>query len=352
MFKNRKEKRKTLILPANLENFNIKKKDPVKFLIVCLIIVVVGAGFYFLNSIIYGYLEWKYSEEVYKKALAEMPVDYTFLKPFRNWNVEPLELNAKAAISYLYTDRGEQKILFAKNIHQQLPIASLSKLFSAYLTVKSYDLKKEVEMTKDAIETEENTGMFWLGEKFTVEDLLHSMLIESSNDATMALADLMGRDKFVELLNQEVEKVGLRNTFFYDPVGLDPDLPGEKYNFSTAYDLARFVSLLVKKGWQDPRVNLIWEITRTKEYYLYRPDGSFHHKMINTNKLLSDEDFVSRYKIIGGKTGFTPMAQECFVLVIEAPYNKGFIVNVILGSQDRFQDAKTLINWIHKAYIW
>ncbi|MCD6410346.1 D-alanyl-D-alanine carboxypeptidase [bacterium] len=352
MFRSQKTREKPLILSSNLENFNTKKKPSFRFLIFVLVVALMAVGFYFLNVLISNYLEWQYSKDIYQKALMEMPVDYSFLKPFRNWSVEPLELNAKAAISFLYTDQGKQRVLYAKNINQPLPIASISKLFTAYFAVKSFNLKREVEITKEAIDTEEDTGQFWLGEKFVLEELLHSVLIESSNDAAMAIADLMGKDKFIELLNQEVRKIGLKKTYLHDPVGVDPDFPEEKYNFSTAYDLAKFAAFLIKKSWQDPRVNLIWEITKKKEYYLYRPDGSFHHKIISTNKLLSDEDFIKKYKIIGGKTGYTPMAKECFLLVIEAPNKKGIIINVILGSEDRFKEMKKLTQWIKKAYIW
>ena len=352
MFRNQKTKKRPLVLGANLENFNIKKKPSFRFFGFVLIAALVAGSFYFLNVLLSNYLEWRYSKDIYQKALMQMPIDYSFLKPFRNWNVEPLELNAKAAISFLYTDQGEQRILYAKNINQPLPIASISKLFTAYFATKSFNLKREVEITKEAIDTEEDTGQFWLGEKFVLEELLHSVLIESSNDAAMAIADLMRKDKFIELLNQEIKKIGLQETYLNDPVGVDPDFPGEKYNFSTAYDLAKFAVFLTKESWRDPRVNLIWEITKKKEYYLYRPDGSFHHKMISTNKLLSNEEFVKKYKIIGGKTGYTPMAKECFLLVIEAPNKKGIVVNVILGSENRFEEMKKLTQWIKKAYIW
>ncbi len=364
MSKNSKKKKiapsiiSTLAPPASLRGKIIipsiafinqnKNKKFVKIVAIFLFLAILSFGFYEFKTILSGYLEWKYSKTVYQKALAEMPVDYSFLRPFRNWNVKPLELNAKAAISYLHTNQGS-KIIFAKNIEKPLPIASLSKLFTAYVALKSYDLDKEVELTKEIIETEEEIGQFWIGEKFTVKDLLHSALIESSNDAAMALASGMGKEKFVKLLNSEVKSLGLKHTFFADPVGVDPDYPGEPYNFSTAYDLAKFTSSLVLKSKTDPRIDLMWEITKIPEYYLYRPDGSFHHKMINTNKLL--EEFKD--EIIGGKTGYTPMAKECFILVIKSPRNEdGFIVNVILGSDNRFKDMKQLINWTKQAYIW
>jgi D-alanyl-D-alanine carboxypeptidase len=325
-----------------------KPKEVLKVAGYIVLILAILFGIFGFKKVIDGYLAWRATEDVYSKMLAEIPIDYSFLKPFRNWNVENLEIGAEAVISMEVRDN-KSRILFEKNSKKLLPIASLSKLFSAYLFVENYDLNKEIKFSKKAIETEEEIGFFKPGEKFFVRGLLYSVLLESSNDATYALAEIAGEKTFIRLMNAEAQNLGLENSRFVDPIGLDPDYSWEKFNYSTAQDLANFLKFLLEKSEFDPRISLLLEITRTPEFYLYRSDGSFHHKVESTNKMLKDYQNL----IVAGKTGYTPLAKECFILVIKHPkYEDGYIVNVILGSKNRLKDMKKLINWVKRAYIW
>ncbi len=304
-------------------------------------------GSIFLGKIANEYLYWKKTKDIYTAAIVSAPVDYSFLKPFRNWKIGELEgINAKSAIS-LVTDSGNPRIIFDKSPEQIMPIASLTKLLTAYISLQNYDLNQEVVVSQRAVDTEENTGALKVGEKFTVDQLLHTMLIESNNDAARVLAEIMGERQFINLMNQEMEKIGLKYTHFVDPIGLDPDFLGQGYNYSTANDLAMLIRYILQEADKNPKIAKIFEITRNQKYQITLANGRPHHEAINTNKLLAE--FPDTF---GAKTGQTPIAGQCLLVILPQPKNKGHIINIILDSNDRFKDMENIINWINSAFVW
>ncbi|MCD5396500.1 MAG: serine hydrolase [Candidatus Pacebacteria bacterium] len=327
----------------------IKKKNFLKVILILLLFLFILFGIFKFKEVFEGYLNWQYFSKIYEKMLAQIPVDYSFLKPFRNWRVKDLQIGAVSVISVGVDNLGNEYILFSKNPDKILPIASLSKILSGFFVVENYNLNRIVKFSKKAIETEGEIGFFREGERFYVKDLLHSVMLESSNDATVALAEVVGVKKFVKMMQKKAKEIGLKNTYFVNPTGVDPDFPGEKYNYSTARDLAKLAKFILQKSKTDPRADFLIKMTQKKEFYLYRADNSFHHKIKNTNKLLEKY----QKEIIFGKTGYTLLAGECLLLVIKHPKEKdGFIINVILNSKNRFEDMEKLINWVKEAYIW
>ncbi len=253
-----------------------------------------------------------------------------------------LDLQVKAAISVKLDESGAENILFNKNINQPLPIASLTKLMTAFVVLENYDLSKEIEITKEAVSQEGDFGKLAIGRIYPVGYLLYPLLMESSNDAAFALANDyeeggMNRDKFVELMNLASQKMNLENTRFFNSTGLEPE-EGKittQLNYSTANDLVKLTKELLKKP-------LIWEILSTPIYNLYGPE------LKNTNELLFDESPDKLTKIIGGKTGYTEKAGGCLLLVLEDKKGSKFI-NVILGAQSveaRITEMQKLINWL------
>ncbi len=259
------------------------------------------------------------------------------LKPFRNKEVEDLETKTKSAISVFLNNQNKERVLFEKNIDQKLPIASLAKLMTALVVLENYDLSKEIKISPQAINQEEDFGKLEAGKFLPVKYLLYPLLMESSNDAAFALAndyDGMTERKFVELMNLEAERLNLTDTFFDNPTGLDPEESKTKMNYSTVADLAKLTKELLKKP-------LIWEILSTLKYDLYGPE------LINTNELLGEIP-----GIVGGKTGYTEEAGKCILLVIIAPKSSGYLINVILGTNDKFGEMRKLIEWVEQAYKW
>jgi serine-type D-Ala-D-Ala carboxypeptidase (penicillin-binding protein 5/6) len=167
--------------------------------------------------------------------------------------------------------------------------------------------------------------------------------VESSNDAAAALAEVIGRGVFVELMNLEARELGLSNTYFFNPTGLDPDDPQGPVNYSTSKDLATLASYIIQTY---PR---IFDILVIAQQDLLQK-GTFHHTMKSANELLSFEGWPT--PIVGGKTGWTPLAKGCLVLVLKSPKDQGYLVNVVLGSDDRFSQMKTLVNWTYDSFLW
>jgi len=321
------------------------------FLIVLLISFPFWWGINILEKNLKDFLFWKMTQDISFKAQTSQPLtnlNLSTFKPLRNWNIEDLQLKAKSAISVEVTKEGKTKVLFEKASSQKLPIASLTKLMTAYLILENHhDLSETIKITPEMVNQEEEIGNLKPGEVFKIRDLLYMSLIESSNDAAFALASGLKENSsqsFVDLMNEKAEELGLKNTYFANPTGLDPDNPENPINYSTAKDLAKFAQFLLKKPF-------LLETSITPELDIYLANGIFHHRVKNTNVILR-ENLKWRNLIIGGKTGWTPRAGGCLLLILKNPKSNSFIINVILGSEDRFEEMKKLINWIFTAYKW
>lgn len=253
-------------------------------------------------------------------------------KPIRNWGIKEPELSARSIYAI---DATSGKILLQKDSEKQRPIASLSKLVTALVILEKASLKDEILISQSAVETLGDAGGLAPGQNLSVESLLYAMLLESSNDAAQALAESTsgGNGQFVNFMNQKVKKLGLKNTSFSDPSGLNPQ------NLSTAEDLAKIAAEVIKY----PFLNYV---TTTKEAEIASPDGNYKHRLKNINTLLEKYP-----EIIAGKTGYTDEAGGCMIVVIKSPAG-GAVINIILGSQDRIADMDKLVEWEKEAFIW
>jgi D-alanyl-D-alanine carboxypeptidase (penicillin-binding protein 5/6) len=271
---------------------------------------------------------------------------YATFKPFRNWKTEGLEIKTGAALSVEITKEGQQRFLFNKNSTETRPIASLTKLMTALLALENYDLEKKTTISPSAAMIEGGMDYFKIGEGFYIRDLFYPLLMESSNEAAQALAEIMGEKEFVSLMNSRAKELGLENTYFLNPTGLDPEWLSVWPNYSTAREIAILSSFLLKEPF-------IWEILRTEKFELYTAEGLLHHRIENNNELLRLSDEIEwKSRILGGKTGWTPRAGECLALVLEQAGEESVIINVVLNAQDRFEAMKNLVDWIYSAYRW
>lgn len=241
---------------------------------------------------------------------------------------EAPDIGARSAISVKIDKQGNQKIIFKKNPNQILPIASLTKLMTSYVVIDNYDFSQQLTISKKAIGQPENFGNLKVGESLSVENLMYIALIESSNDSAFALSELVTEKGFVKLMNLEAEHLGMLSTNFVDSTGYLPE------NHSTANDLVKLSQHIANVA------PIIWEIASLPEFNLYTPDGVFHHQLSNTNELLGKYS-----EIIGGKTGYTEEAGGCLILVLTNPEDGSLLINVILGSEDRFKEMKKLIDY-------
>jgi len=241
-----------------------------------------------------------------------------------------LEISAKSAISVLYNlDPKKEEIVFEKESSAVLPIASLTKLMVSDIILENFNLNKVVRISENAVSQEGEMGNLKIGEELSVENLLYIMLIESSNDSAYALSEIITPEDFVLLMNLEAKYLGMSDTYFEDPTGISAK------NQSSTKDLVILVEHLLEKP-------LVWEILKKPEFELKLPDGVLHHKLKNTNEIL--REWGSNLEIVGGKTGYTIQANGCFVLVLKV-VEDGYLINVILGSNDRFGEMKKITDF-------
>lgn len=261
--------------------------------------------------------------------------------PLAKKGTEKIDLRARSVLALYVKENGKTKVLFEKDSKIPLPIASISKLMTALVAVKNYPPEQRITITPEILETSGDAGQLREGDVLTVKDLLYLSLMESSNDAIAALVEQLGEERFVALMNTETVRLNLSDTSFSNPTGLDDP---RQNNFSTTSDLAAFTRYLLDNYPQ------IFDILGQNELPLYTSDGMFHHMIRNTNELLGYPHWPT--KTLGGKTGVTIQAQETFLFVVESPDERGYIINVILGSQDRFSEMRQLLQWILQSYQW
>lgn len=277
----------------------------------------------------------------FHSILVKKLIFYQNKKPLKILREGEPKLTAGSAIS-VFLKNNQETIVYQKNENVILPIASLTKLMTAIISYDNYKLSDTITFTKKAVDQIGDVGNYKVGETFTIEGLLHSILMESSNDAAELLSEKIGSHKFIDLMNKKAKEIGMESTFFYNPTGL-PSKSGE--NVSTVKDLAKLTEYLLKKY---PK---ILEISSKREYNLYKADKKFHHKIINKDSLLKKQNNLG-VKIILSKTGYTKSARECLDLAIEFPQKEGKLINIILKSENRESDMIKLIDWLKTAIIW
>lgn len=265
--------------------------------------------------------------------------------PVKKQEAKEIEISAKSVLVF---DFKQDFFLYEKNTHEQRPIASLTKLVTAAIALDYSKLDEVVSISKNAVNVEGNSGFLKEKELLTIYDLLAAALLESSNDAAYALAEYTGNKlipnqetssasvkTFVRAMNQKFSDLGLVNSNFTDPSGLE-----DSKSFSTAYDFANFIKYLRN----NPNYDVIWEVLKLKTYETRSNIAS--HEFKSTNSLLDKLDGV-----IGGKTGYTDNALGNLLLVLAGPNNTE-IIYLVMGSDDRFGEMRKLIDWVKESWEW
>ncbi len=247
--------------------------------------------------------------------------------------VSPI-INANGSIG---VDLKTGGILFEKNPHERLPIASITKLMTILIILEENDLTETVKVSGNASTVGGSTMYLRTGETISVKATLLGALVNSANDAATALAEHNAGsvDEFVKKMNRKALSLGLVNTRFANPMGLD-----NPNNYSSAYDIAKLSKYIYQK-------EFVRNAAILRDVEVQSESGEYTHKLKSTNTLLGNE----HYNVKGLKTGRTDGAGLCLVSVSEN--NDGNeIITVVLGSPARFQETKVLIDWIFRAYTW
>lgn len=234
-------------------------------------------------------------------------------------------ISAKSALLY---DLTTEKALFSKNPYEKLPMASLTKIMTAIITLES-PKKDNKYIVSSADLVGENAMGLTIGEALSLEELFYGLILPSGNDAAETLASnyLGGRTKFIEAMNNKAKSLGLSNTNFTNPSGLE----GDGAQYTTAYDLLVMTRNVMK-------FPLFQKVVATVEYRI--PYAEFHKEFY----LYNETNLLTSYPGVKGvKTGFTDEAGFCLVTYLD--YEGHEIIGIILGSENRREEMKELLDY-------
>ena len=247
------------------------------------------------------------------------------------------------AHSYMVQLIGDDLPLLQRRSMKQMRPASLTKVLTSTIALEELDAKSPVVFSSFAKATGEKESSVPKGESFVRNDVIRFAMIESANDAAVALAEAVGRKRgafsfddaislFVQAANQKAKSLGMMDSHFENPTGLDND-----DHYTTAQDLFRLVSYAWDKHLE------VWEFSRAVDADIASMTDKAYH-IEATNELL--KEFPA---LLGGKTGLTDLAKGALILLYPVHPDRTAVI-VILGSDDRFGDGRKLIHWLEQAF--
>lgn len=244
----------------------------------------------------------------------------------------PVKINAYSlGKSAILMEEDTKRVLVSKNMSKKMLIASTTKIMTAVIAIESGKINKKVTVNDSILKSYGSNVYLEIGEKLKLEDLVYGLMLRSGNDAALMIADYLGGEKtFVQKMNKKAQKIGMKNTTFSNPHGLDE----KNKNYSTAYDMAilmRYANSLKK----------FKKINSTKKYSLTTNKKSYLWK--NKNKLLFQYKYTT-----GGKTGFTKKAHR--TLVTSASKNNMNLIVVTLDDGNDFKHHKELYEYGFNNY--
>jgi len=236
-----------------------------------------------------------------------------------------VSISAKSAV-VMCMDTNE--VLYAKSAEQKLPMASTTKIMTALILAEQPDLSKSVKVTKQMVTVEGSSMGLLEGDTVSYRDLLYGMLLASGNDAANTVAYVLGGSikGFAKIMNQKAKDIGMKNTSFVTPSGLD-----DENHYTTAYDMALLTSVALKN-------TAFRTACSSKQATLYYGNPPYRRTLTNHNKLLGNYE-----GLIGVKTGFTKKSGRC--LVTAAQRDGKSVIAVTLNAPDDWNDHRALLDF-------
>lgn len=291
-------------------------------------------------------LQSKANSGIQAEASLNLPLPQISTRP-RIDSLAPKPLIASE--SHILVDMESGTILSSSNENEKLPIASTTKIMTSILVLENYKLSDIVTISDEAAsDTEGADHQTVPEEKISVENLLHVLLINSSNRAAYALAEHynlpnnVGVSRFVELMNTKAQTLGLENTKYMDPAGLNDS------GYSSAYDLY----LITKYAMKYP---VFAKIVGTSEENVTDETGKINYELKNSNRLVREWNYPGT---IGVKTGFTNAASHCLVTAVKR--NDHTLISVVLHTDltgvtavaASALESKKLFDWAFRYTRW
>ena len=251
----------------------------------------------------------------------------------------PEELYAQSAV---LMDADSGRVLFEKNGMEQRPMASTTKILTCILVLEKAGLGETAEVSRNAASQPKVHLGVRAGEKYYVQDLLYSLMLESHNDAAVILAEHVGGslEGFAALMNEKAKEIGCADSHFITPNGLDAE-DEEGAHSTTAADLAKIMRYCITLS---PKKAEFLEITRTSSRAFSDVEGKRSFSCVNHNAFLGMMDGA-----LSGKTGFTGKAGYCYVGALTRD-GKTFIVALLAcgwpnNKTYKWSDTRKLMNY-------
>ncbi len=256
---------------------------------------------------------------------------------FASSNSESLAVSTLSPVNasgYVLMDADSGKILKSYGENKAMPMASTTKIMTCIIALEEKTLSDEVVIPKEAVGIEGSSVYLSKGEKLTLEDLLYALMLESANDAAVAIAIYVGGDveHFAEQMNRKAADLGMNQTHYVNPHGLPAD-----GHYSSALDLAKLMQYALKN-------EAFRQISATKSHQIPAV-GSGYRYLSNHNKLLRLYQYC-----ISGKTGYTREAGRC--LVTAAEQNGKSLICVTLGAPNDWQNHMDLYEYGFSLYTY
>lgn len=242
---------------------------------------------------------------------------------------QALSLSAQSAV---LIDARDGRVLYEKDADTPRPMASTTKIMTAVVALESCDVNEIIEIADEAVGVEGSSIYLQKGERMTLFELLYALLLQSANDAAVAIAVGVGGSvgNFADMMNEKATSLGLTSTHFENPNGLDAD-----GHVTTARELALLTAYALKNP-------TFAEIVATYKRKISGPDGTVR-LVVNHNKLLNMYDGC-----VGVKTGFTKKSGRC--LVSAACRESLTLVSVTLSAPDDWRDHTAMLNYGYENY--
>lgn len=251
------------------------------------------------------------------------------------------------AQSAVLMDADSGRILFAKNGQEERAMASTTKIMTCILALENGDLSEEITVSAEAASQPAVRLGMREGQRFRLNDLLYSLMLESHNDSAVAVAECVGGtvEGFAAMMNRKAMELGCSDTYFITPNGLDAEDETGKHH-TTAADLARIMKCCIMDS---EKKDAFLEITRTESYQFSDCDGSGSYSCSNHNSFLHMMEGA-----LSGKTGFTADAGYCYVGALRRD-DRTFIVALLAcgwpnNKGYKWSDTRKLMDYALENY--
>lgn len=286
--------------------------------------------------------EWSGSKKVVEASNVSFALPDILPLP----EVKPMAIKATAnARHFILVDGLTGKVLAGNDQNAKVPIASTTKIMTAVVALENYELDEVATISATSANQIGADANLVIGEKITIEQLLNCLLIKSGNDSAYAIAEQMnkagesGVESFVMKMNKKAKELGMKNTEYHDPAGLDVT------GYSSANDLAIITRYALKK---EPFAAIVKKV----QYSAKSVDGKTWHALDNSNRLVNQYQYPGA---IGVKTGYMPESGHC--LVGAAKRDGHTLISIVLNTyadtpSASADESKRLLDWGFANVSW